>query len=107
MRAAAPCPLAFHDYKDFWVAPTGRLGCGGRRPPFWALTSTGSTSLPSGMTERFILAMCCSVARAAWVFPVETLNRADSGINWAQTTRDTRVAVAADPRDTGLNGSTC
>jgi hypothetical protein len=50
------------------------------------LTRMGSTSLPSGMAEWFILAMRSRVVSAASVFPVETLNRADSGINWVQMT---------------------
>lgn len=73
--------------------PGGGRG-GEERPP--GLTRTGSTSRPSGRAERFILAMCCSVASAACVFPVETLNRADSGMNWARTTKDMGIASGAD-----------
>lgn len=45
------------------------------------LTSTVSTNFPSGITERFILAIHLRVARAASSFPQDTLYRADSGIN--------------------------
>lgn len=81
-RATAPFPPA--SLPRLRGSPDGPHA--GRRPPFRALTRMGSLSWPSGMAERFILAMCCSVARAACVFPVETLNRADSGINWWQRT---------------------
>lgn len=58
----------------------------------------GSTSCPSGMTERFILAMRSRVSSAACVFPVETLKRADSGINWAQSTGTVRTAGTVLPK---------
>lgn len=86
-------PLASRDEGDSRVAPGGGRG-GEERPP--GLTRTGSTSRPSGRAERFILAMCCSVASAACVFPVETLNRADSGMNWARTTKNMGIASGAD-----------
>ena len=79
-----------------WISSVSEVGLEGSASQDWGgiweaggeeLTRMGSTSFPSGMTERFILAMRSSVARAAWVFPVETLNRADSGINWVWMTK--------------------
>lgn len=78
-------PLASRAEGDFRWPPPG-------------LTRTGSTSRPSGRAERFILAMCSSVASAACVFPVETLKRADSGINWAQTTKNIGIATDVNLR---------
>lgn len=49
------------------------------------LTLAGSLSCPSGTAAPFILAILCSVASAAPVFPVDTLYRADSGMNWKQS----------------------
>lgn len=89
-----PCLCSF---KAITLPPVAQLGSpgplpSGGRSPTCALTRMGSTSCPSGMTERFILAMLSRVSSAACVFPVETLKRADSGINWAQITKDIRAA---------------
>ncbi len=45
------------------------------------LTTSGSRSSPSGKVAPFILAIQLSVDMAPCMFPAETWNRADSGIN--------------------------